>query len=186
MDFKETDRIGNYQIKQYHQNYGYDLEKELAKRPIKELTNEQDKTKLMESLKKGNRQAVTFVKEGGEQKMFIEAAPKFKAVNVYDSNMQRLSSKQTKGETQAQGESNTAKQGAKKESRNQGVDLWKQNDFTNPIPITRKVVMTLAHIHSIVTYHKCIMELQEFGYIEYVPNYNPYLGSSVTILLSKK
>ena len=27
MDFKETDKNGNYQLKQYHTNYGYDLEK---------------------------------------------------------------------------------------------------------------------------------------------------------------
>ena len=26
MDFKQTDKNGNYKMKQYHQNYGYDLE----------------------------------------------------------------------------------------------------------------------------------------------------------------
>ncbi len=76
MDFKETEKNGNYQLKHFHTNYGFDLEKELAKHPIKELTNEQDKTKLIESLQKGNRQAVTFIKEGSEQRMFIEANPR--------------------------------------------------------------------------------------------------------------
>src|ERR1044071_10399868 len=40
MDFKETDKNGNYQLKHYHQNYGFDLEKELTKYSIKELENE--------------------------------------------------------------------------------------------------------------------------------------------------
>jgi len=94
----------------------------LAKHPIKELTNEQDKTRLMDSLQKGNRQSVTFIKEGNEQKMFIEANPRFKSLNVYDSNMQRLGSRQTQKEKQVQGENNTAKQETKKESRNQSDD----------------------------------------------------------------
>ena len=110
MDFKETDRNGNYSLKHYHQNYGFDLEKELAKHPIKELTNEQDKTRLLESLQKGNRQAVTFVKDGTEQRMFIEANPRFKSLNVYDSSMQRVHS-------QSQKEKNTPEQSVKQETK---------------------------------------------------------------------
>ena len=68
MNFKETEPNGNFKVKQYHQNYGFDLEKSLAAHPIKELTNEQSKERLMESLQRGNRQAVTFVVQGAEQK----------------------------------------------------------------------------------------------------------------------
>jgi len=119
MDFKETDASGNYKMKHYHQNYGYDLEKVLANHPIKELTNEQDKTRLIDSLNKGNRQSVTFVENGNEQKHFIEANPKFKSINVYDGNMQRIVNKQSKGEREHQGETNTTKQEAKRESQKQ-------------------------------------------------------------------
>ena len=66
------------------------------------------------------------------------------------------------------------------------LHLWKQNGSLNPFPITRSRVMGLAHIRSIVTYHKCVKELKEFGYIEYVPNYNPCLGSSAAILLFER
>jgi hypothetical protein len=52
-DFKQTENNGNYKIKQFHQNYGFDLDKELSKHPIKELNNEQDKSRLIESLQKG-------------------------------------------------------------------------------------------------------------------------------------
>lgn len=61
--------------------------------------------------------------------------------------------------------------------------LWTKNGFNNPIHITRKQIMKLAHIRSIVTYHKCVFQLAEFGYIRYLPNYNSYLGSEVYIVI---
>ena len=122
MDFKQTDNNGNYKMKHFHQNYGYDLNSILAKHPIKELSNEQDKTRLVESLQKGNRQSVTFIQGGSEQKQFIEANPQFKTINIYDNNMQRLNHKQGQNENQGHGEQNSAKQNAKNESKKQGDD----------------------------------------------------------------
>jgi hypothetical protein len=122
MDFKDANNNGNYKIKQFHQNYGYDLDAVLAKHPIKELSNEQEKSRLVQSLQKGNRQSVTFVENGNEQKHFIEANPHFKTINIYDNNMQRLSNRQSKEEKQVQGESRAVKQDAKNEVRNQGGD----------------------------------------------------------------
>ncbi|MCW3106878.1 MAG: hypothetical protein JWQ09_1384 [Segetibacter sp.] len=119
MDFKETDGSGNYKMKHYHQNYGYELEKVLANHPIKELSNEQDKSRLIDSLNKGNRQSVTFIENGNEQKHFIEANPKFKSINVYDGSLQRIVNKQAKGERETHGEKNSAKQEVKKESQKQ-------------------------------------------------------------------
>lgn len=120
MDFKQTDNNGNYKMKHFHQNYGYDLNSVLAKHPIKELSNEQDKTRLVDSLQKGNRQSVTFMQGGNEQKQFIEANPQFKTINIYDSNMQRLNHKQGQNEKQGQGEQNNAKQNTKNENQKQG------------------------------------------------------------------
>ena len=119
MDFKETEGSGNYKMKHYHQNYGYDLEKVLSNHPIKELGVEQDKSRLIDSLNKGNRQSVTFIENGNEQKHFIEANPKFKSINIYDGNMQRIVNNQAKGERETQGERNTVKQDTKKESQKQ-------------------------------------------------------------------
>ena len=90
LDFKEMDKNGNYKMKQFHQNYGYDLAATLAKHPIKELTDVQDKSRLLESLQRGNRQSVTININGQEKKVFIEASPQFKSLNFYDSNQQRL------------------------------------------------------------------------------------------------
>lgn len=117
MDFKETDKHGNYKLRQFHENFGYDLEKALEKHPIKELNNEEDKNMLMDSLKKGNRQSVTFLSDGQEQKRFLEASPQFKTVNVYDSNMKRVS--QSKSQKESQGQSAEKSQ---KESPQQDED----------------------------------------------------------------
>ncbi len=122
MDFKQTDNNGNYKMKHFHQNYGYDLDSVLAKHPITELLNEKDKTRLVESLQKGNRQSVTIVQGNSEKKQFIEANPQFKTINFYDGNMQRISHKQVQNEKQGQGEQNSVKQNAKNENQKQGGD----------------------------------------------------------------
>jgi hypothetical protein len=122
MDFNQADNNGNYKLKQFHQNYGYDLESVLAKYPIKEMANDDYKSNLLDSLKKGNRQSVTFVRDGAEQKNYIEANPRFKTINIYDSNMRRLSNRQSKAEKHAEGESRSVKQDAKKESQSNDDD----------------------------------------------------------------
>ncbi len=113
MDFKETDNNGNFKMKQFHQNYGYNIEQALAKLPIKELATDTDKAALIQSLEKGNRQAVTFVQEGKEQRHFIEANPQYKNITVYDGNMQRVINSQAQKEKESQGQS--VKQDSKKE-----------------------------------------------------------------------
>lgn len=96
LDFKQTDEKGNFKLKQFHENYGFDLNKILETLPIKELTNPEDFNRLTDSLKKGNRQSVTFEIEGGEQLRFIEASPQFKSLHVYDSKHRRTSQAQVR------------------------------------------------------------------------------------------
>jgi len=62
------------------------------------------------------------------------------------------------------------------------IQLSDSNDIKAPICISRKKVMELSHINNFVTYHKCIKELQKFGYIQYFPSYHPAIGSKVYIL----
>jgi hypothetical protein len=59
------------------------------------------------------------------------------------------------------------------------LQLWQINGHKNPINITRRKVLELSRIGNIVTYHKCIKELEKFGYIKYEPSYNPKTGSIV-------
>ncbi|MCW3089536.1 MAG: hypothetical protein JWP81_605 [Ferruginibacter sp.] len=113
LDFKSIDKNGNYETKKFNQNYGYDLEQALAKHPIKELSNEVDKSRLIESLQRGNRQSVTLQHEGKENKIFIEAAPQFKSLNFYDGDMKRVNIQTLYEKT---GERQTEQQAAKKEA----------------------------------------------------------------------
>ncbi|TKK66331.1 hypothetical protein FC093_17260 [Ilyomonas limi] len=93
LDFKSTTQNGNYEMKQYHQNFGYDLEKVLAKYPIKELADEQSKQQLIRSLERGNLQAAAFEIAGKEEKLFITPNVAFKTLSAYNHAGQRVSLK---------------------------------------------------------------------------------------------
>lgn len=56
---------------------------------------------------------------------------------------------------------------------------WQHSGFASPFAVTRKKLMAYSRIASIATYHKCIRELDEFGYIRYQPSYHPIRGSLV-------
>ena len=87
LDFENSDQHGNYKIKQFSEQYGYNLEKTLGNFPIKELSDPEQKKLLLSSLEKGNAQQVTVSKDGKEAKYYIEAVPQFKNINVYDQKM---------------------------------------------------------------------------------------------------
>lgn len=60
--------------------------------------------------------------------------------------------------------------------------LWSISRFQNPFRICRQGVMKLSKIKSFATYHKCINEIHNAGFINYSPSYNPYEGSSIEII----
>jgi len=57
--------------------------------------------------------------------------------------------------------------------------FWNACRFHNPISISRNEVMKVSKIGSKATYHKCIRELNDRGYLHYQPSYNPFKGSLV-------
>jgi hypothetical protein len=59
--------------------------------------------------------------------------------------------------------------------------FWNVNRFKNPISITRDEVMRISKICSKATYHKCMRELNDKGYIKYEPSFNPFKGSMVIL-----
>lgn len=56
---------------------------------------------------------------------------------------------------------------------------WNMNNGQNPVSISRNKIMKTAKINGLGTYHRCMKDLKEFGYIEYCPSYHPLLGSQV-------
>jgi hypothetical protein len=62
------------------------------------------------------------------------------------------------------------------------LSLWQESGFKKQIKISREKLMKKAHFGSITTYHKCITQLQDFGYIKYRPTYDRYAGSMIEII----
>lgn len=61
-------------------------------------------------------------------------------------------------------------------------EYWNLNHFRNPVFITRFTLMQVAKISGFATYHKCIKDLNDFGYIQYLPSYDPAINSKVNLL----
>ncbi len=57
--------------------------------------------------------------------------------------------------------------------------FWNASRFKNPISISRGELMRVSKISAKATYHKCMKELNDFGYLKYKPSYNPFKGSLV-------
>lgn len=56
---------------------------------------------------------------------------------------------------------------------------WNFNRFNNPFFVAREDMMRVSKIGSKNTYHKCIKELHEFGYICYRPSLSKFQKSAV-------
>lgn len=60
--------------------------------------------------------------------------------------------------------------------------FWNLNRFKNPISINRSDAMRVSKVGSKTTYHRCINQLDEWGYIKYFPSNNPLRGSLVKMI----
>jgi hypothetical protein len=59
--------------------------------------------------------------------------------------------------------------------------VWNANRFLNPILINRIEIMKAAKINSFSTYTKCLRQLHEWEYLEYVPSHNPMVGTRINL-----
>ena len=81
---------GSKEIKRFNENYGFDLEKVLTGKGIKEMNNAESKDSLLRSIKKGNAQQITVTKGKEDTKYFVSASPQFKTIDLYDDKMKRI------------------------------------------------------------------------------------------------
>lgn len=86
LDLKTMDINGNHRFRLFHKNYGFDLQMELERYPIRDLEMPDRRQILIDSLQRGNRQLVTMDLEKGETMLFLQANPQFKVLNIYDEN----------------------------------------------------------------------------------------------------
>jgi replication initiation and membrane attachment protein DnaB len=59
------------------------------------------------------------------------------------------------------------------------LQQWNMAGGKNPFSIERVAIMKAAKINGRYTYNKCINNLQEFGYITYLPSSNQFTSSTV-------
>jgi hypothetical protein len=138
LDFENKTKNNNFEVKQFHENYGFDLKGAIEKFPITDLKEADKEKALMQSLQKGNVQSVTIEKDGSSHKMFIEADPQFKKVNLYDANMKLVAKEsieiyQSVGKKEAslavkEGMENDKKKDLKPELKPQKEKAEKKND----------------------------------------------------------
>lgn len=136
LDFENKDKNNNFEVKQFHENYGYDLKAAVEKFAIAELNDPEKAKALMQSLEKGNVQSVTIEKDGSSHKMFMEADPQYKKVTMYDSNMKMVAKESLdqyksgidKGSKEVKaGQENDKKKELKQEPKTEKEKLEKKN-----------------------------------------------------------
>lgn len=93
LDLSKKEENGNYKLNRYHENYNFNFKAEVDKLILKPMTSDLEK-QFIKSLEKGNVQSAVFLKEGQEVKLFVEANPKERTLNLYDGKMNRLSEEQ--------------------------------------------------------------------------------------------
>jgi hypothetical protein len=140
LDLTQKDEKGNYKRQQYHENYGYDLKKELQKLPISD-NNAEKEEKLTKSIQKGNIQAVDITLGEKEVRVFVEANPQYKTLNLYDANMKKLTNEQkqemmvnsseTNSQKKTPQEINSAKEMDKEQAKEVKQDMKEGKEVAN-------------------------------------------------------
>ncbi len=65
------------------------------------------------------------------------------------------------------------------------LHTWHRNAMQSPFEIVRNEVMIAAKISARFTYNKCMNELQQFGYIKYMPTSDPRMRAKVNLIEMK-
>lgn len=125
IDWNQKDNHGNHKYRTIHEAYGYNLEKELQRHPIKELNDITSKERLMQSLERGNLHQVIFLKGDKEEKMHIEANPQFKTLNIYDESGKKVFQENERKESKVE---NGKEVSAPKEVQKQSASAEEPNE----------------------------------------------------------
>lgn len=59
------------------------------------------------------------------------------------------------------------------------LKFWQQQSFRTPMEAFSGDIIRIAKLSSATTYHKCIKDLSDFGYISYTPSYKRNRGSLI-------
>ncbi|CAN5389437.1 hypothetical protein BH11BAC5_BH11BAC5_23900 [soil metagenome] len=62
------------------------------------------------------------------------------------------------------------------------LHVYKKQEYEMPVSVYSRELMKQAKISAVATYHKCLRDLKEAGYIKYIPSYNPVTGSLIYLM----
>lgn len=88
-NLNDKDLSDNYRVKEFPQAYGYNIEKKLKDLPLN-ISDQVEFSSLVASLKDGERKEAVVLKDSKEQKIFIEANPQYKSLNIYNENLKKI------------------------------------------------------------------------------------------------
>ena len=126
LDFDNKDEKGNFKLNKYNENYGYELRDSIAHFPVLELDGGDKEKDLLRSLEKGNAQSATIDKNGEQMKVFLEANPKYKTLNVYDEHFKMMKHDELptveKVQSVSQGQAKEQKNDTRQQKEKQGKE----------------------------------------------------------------
>lgn len=91
LDFNDKDIQGNYQVRELAESPAIKLTDALNGLPFKELSTDDGKMKVDEALKRGERVPLTLSKAGRQQQFYVEANPRLRSVNAFNTDKQQVS-----------------------------------------------------------------------------------------------
>lgn len=62
------------------------------------------------------------------------------------------------------------------------LQYWKQQGYPSPLVIYCRDILPVAKISSSTTYHKCVRDLSDFGYLKYLASFKRNRGSQIFFL----
>jgi hypothetical protein len=65
------------------------------------------------------------------------------------------------------------------------LQYWQAHGCQNPVCVYSYELMRVAKISAATTWHKCVRDLHEFGYIRYEPSFKRNRRSKVYLLLDR-
>jgi uncharacterized protein (UPF0332 family) len=95
LDINDKDRNGNYPLKVYGKDHGFDVSDALKGQPIKELKDEVDRRRIISDLQKGEPVSATYMQNGKRKTITLEANPKIKSVRKIGVNERPLRQKKS-------------------------------------------------------------------------------------------
>lgn len=102
LDFNDQDPSGNHKLKEFHKDYGFDLQKAISQLGVKESLTAKDQQVLLDALSRGEKPQVTIIRGGKEVQLSIEANPQYKTLNVYDEHEKKISISQALSSSEKQ------------------------------------------------------------------------------------